>query len=87
VIEEIYRGLPRLGIGECWDCITRSSITTLKPVTSRQDSKSIRRLDNVVATPHIRHVSLELYLIFYQDTVANTAEWLGRSFQKPNLKS
>ena len=33
--------LPQPGIGECWDCITRSSIATLKPVASRRDSKSI----------------------------------------------
>jgi phosphoglycerate dehydrogenase-like enzyme len=38
----------------------------------------LRRLDNVVATPHIGYVSRDLYRIFYQDTVANIAEWLGR---------
>jgi len=37
-----------------------------------------RRLDNVIATPHIGYVSRDLYLVFYQDTVANVAGWLGR---------
>ncbi len=38
----------------------------------------LRKLDNVHATPHIGYVSRDLYRIFYQDTVANIAEWLGR---------
>lgn len=38
----------------------------------------LRKLDNVLATPHIGYVSRDLYRIFYQDTVANIAEWLGR---------
>jgi phosphoglycerate dehydrogenase-like enzyme len=37
-----------------------------------------RRLDNVIATPHIGYVSRDLYRVFYQDTVANIAGWLGR---------
>jgi phosphoglycerate dehydrogenase-like enzyme len=37
----------------------------------------LRKLDNVLATPHIGYVSRDLYRIFYQDTVANIAEWLG----------
>jgi phosphoglycerate dehydrogenase-like enzyme len=37
-----------------------------------------RHLDNVIATPHIGYVSRELYRVFYQDTVANIAGWLGR---------
>ena len=37
-----------------------------------------RRLDNVIATPHIGYVSRDLYRLFYQDTVANVAGWLGR---------
>ena len=37
-----------------------------------------RRLDNVTATPHIGYVSRDLYSVFYQDTVANIAYWLGR---------
>jgi phosphoglycerate dehydrogenase-like enzyme len=38
----------------------------------------LRKLDNVLATPHIGYVSRDLYRIFYRDTVANIAEWLGR---------
>ena len=37
-----------------------------------------RRLDNVIATPHIGYVSRDLYRVFYQDTVANIEGWLGR---------
>jgi phosphoglycerate dehydrogenase-like enzyme len=35
-----------------------------------------RRLDNVLATPHIGYVARGLYEIFYRDTVANIAAWL-----------
>jgi phosphoglycerate dehydrogenase-like enzyme len=38
----------------------------------------LRQLDNLVATPHIGYVSRDLYRVFYQDTVANIAEWLQR---------
>jgi phosphoglycerate dehydrogenase-like enzyme len=38
----------------------------------------LRQLDNVVTTPHIGYVSRDLYRVFYQDTVANIAEWLQR---------
>jgi phosphoglycerate dehydrogenase-like enzyme len=37
-----------------------------------------RRLDNLIATPHIGYVSRDLYRVFYQDTVANIAGWLNR---------
>jgi phosphoglycerate dehydrogenase-like enzyme len=37
-----------------------------------------RELNNVIATPHIGYVSRDLYRVFYQDTVANIADWLGR---------
>jgi phosphoglycerate dehydrogenase-like enzyme len=37
-----------------------------------------RRLENVLATPHIGFVSRELYRIFYQDTVDNIAHWLDK---------
>jgi phosphoglycerate dehydrogenase-like enzyme len=37
-----------------------------------------RRLENVVATPHIGFVSRELYRTFYQDTVNNIAKWLEK---------
>ena len=39
---------------------------------------SFRRLNNVIATPHIGYVSRDLYRVFYQNTVANIAGWLGR---------
>ena len=38
-----------------------------------------RRLENLLATPHIGFVSRELYLTFYQDTVDSIAKWLNRS--------
>lgn len=36
----------------------------------------LRQLDNLIATPHIGYVSRELYRVFYQDVVANIANWL-----------
>ena len=39
----------------------------------------LRQLDNVIATPHIGYVSRELYRVFYQDVVANIADWLRRN--------
>ena len=35
----------------------------------------LRQLDNVIATPHIGYVSRELYRVFYQEVVANIANW------------
>ncbi len=35
-----------------------------------------RRMDRVLATPHIGYVSRDLYERFYRDTVANIAAWL-----------
>ncbi len=35
-----------------------------------------RRLDNVLATPHIGYVSRGLYNTFYEDTVSNIGQWL-----------
>ena len=35
-----------------------------------------RRLDNVLATPHIAYVSQGLYKTFYEDTVSNIRKWL-----------
>jgi phosphoglycerate dehydrogenase-like enzyme len=35
-----------------------------------------RKLENVLATPHIGYVSRRLYEIFYRDTVTNIAAWL-----------
>jgi phosphoglycerate dehydrogenase-like enzyme len=37
-----------------------------------------RRLDKLLATPHIGYVSRALYQRFYGDTVANILEWLDR---------
>ena len=46
-----------------------------------------RRLDNVIATPHIGYVSRDLYRVFYQDAVANIAGWLGkRAFMSDPLR-
>ena len=41
----------------------------------------LRQLENVIATPHIGYVSRELYRVFYQDVVANIANWLHRKRQ------
>jgi phosphoglycerate dehydrogenase-like enzyme len=35
-----------------------------------------RRLDNVLATPHIGYVAKDLYRTFYGDTAAAVAAWL-----------
>jgi phosphoglycerate dehydrogenase-like enzyme len=37
----------------------------------------LRRLDNVLATPHIGYVSEELYRTFYGDAAASIAAWLN----------
>ena len=37
-----------------------------------------RRLENVVATPHIGYMSRELCRTFYEGTVENIAKWLGK---------
>jgi phosphoglycerate dehydrogenase-like enzyme len=39
-------------------------------------SHPFRRLDNLLATPHIGYVSDGLYRTFYEDTVANIRAWL-----------
>jgi phosphoglycerate dehydrogenase-like enzyme len=39
-------------------------------------SHPFRKLENVLATPHIGYVSRGLYQTFYQDTVANIRAWL-----------
>jgi len=35
-----------------------------------------RKLDNVLATPHIGYVTEDLYRTFYGDAAANIATWL-----------
>ncbi|MEA3151573.1 MAG: hypothetical protein QOD56_2512, partial [Gammaproteobacteria bacterium] len=35
-----------------------------------------RKIDNLLATPHVGYVSHELYRRFYGDTVSNILEWL-----------
>jgi phosphoglycerate dehydrogenase-like enzyme len=39
-------------------------------------SHPFRKLDNVLATPHIGYVSQGLYKTFYEDTVSNIRKWL-----------
>jgi phosphoglycerate dehydrogenase-like enzyme len=39
-------------------------------------SHPFRRLDNVLATPHVGYVSHGLYKTFYEDTVSNIRQWL-----------
>jgi phosphoglycerate dehydrogenase-like enzyme len=38
-----------------------------------------RKLENVLATPHIGYVTEDLYRTFYGDAAANIAKWLGAS--------
>jgi phosphoglycerate dehydrogenase-like enzyme len=38
-----------------------------------------RSLDNMLATPHLGYVSLNLYQTFYGDTVKNIVAWLDGS--------
>jgi phosphoglycerate dehydrogenase-like enzyme len=42
-------------------------------------SHPFRRLENVLATPHVGYVSEELYRTFYGDVVANISAWLDRN--------
>jgi phosphoglycerate dehydrogenase-like enzyme len=46
----------------------------------------LRQLDNLIATPHIGYVSRELYRVFYQDVVANIANWMHRNRSNPSEK-
>ena len=39
-------------------------------------SHPFRKLDNVLATPHIGYVSQGLYKTFYEDAVSNIRKWL-----------
>jgi phosphoglycerate dehydrogenase-like enzyme len=42
---------------------------------------AFRRLQNVIATPHLGFVSERLYRMFYEDTVSNIKTWLVRNAQ------
>jgi phosphoglycerate dehydrogenase-like enzyme len=42
-----------------------------------------RRLDNILATPHIGYVSQGLYKTFYEDTVSNIRKWLDMNIPPP----
>jgi phosphoglycerate dehydrogenase-like enzyme len=42
-------------------------------------SHPFRRLENVLATPHVGYVTEGLYRTFYGDVVANISAWLDRS--------
>lgn len=42
-----------------------------------------RKLDNVLATPHIGYVTEDLYRTFYGDAAANIARWLETSASNP----
>jgi phosphoglycerate dehydrogenase-like enzyme len=39
----------------------------------------LRSLDNVVATPHIGYVAEQVYRVFYGESAAKIARWLGQS--------
>jgi phosphoglycerate dehydrogenase-like enzyme len=41
-----------------------------------QADHPFRKLDNVLATPHIGYVTEDLYRTFYGDAAANIAAWL-----------
>ena len=42
-------------------------------------SHPFRRLENVLATPHVGYVTEDLYRTFYGDVVAHISAWLDRS--------
>jgi phosphoglycerate dehydrogenase-like enzyme len=37
----------------------------------------LRKMNNVIATPHIGYVTEETYRVFYRDTVKAIQEWLN----------
>ncbi|GLQ51805.1 D-2-hydroxyacid dehydrogenase family protein [Dyella flava] len=43
-----------------------------------EPTNPLRTLGNVLATPHIGYVTLEMYQTFYGDTVRNIVEWLDQ---------
>ena len=46
-------------------------------------SHPFRRLENVLATPHVGFVTDKLYRTFYGDVVANVTAWLNRTHVRP----
>jgi phosphoglycerate dehydrogenase-like enzyme len=42
-----------------------------------------RKLENILATPHIGYVTEDLYRIFYGDTANNIAKWLEVNATSP----
>ena len=60
-----------------YNAVSREGTRVSGQVEAQSRAEAFRKLDNVLATPHIGYVSRDLYRIFYQDTVANIAEWLG----------
>jgi phosphoglycerate dehydrogenase-like enzyme len=46
-------------------------------------SHPFRRLENVLATPHVGYVTEKLYRTFYGDVVAHISAWLDRSHGEP----
>jgi phosphoglycerate dehydrogenase-like enzyme len=40
------------------------------------ESHAFRRLENVLATPHVGYVAQDLYRTFYEDTVKNITQWI-----------
>jgi phosphoglycerate dehydrogenase-like enzyme len=46
-----------------------------------------RRLDNVLATPHIGYVGEDLYRTFYGDTAAAVASWLDEMADRTRSRS
>ena len=49
-------------------------VFTIEPLPA---DHPFRRLDNVLATPHIGYVAEDLYRTFYRDTAAAVTAWLG----------
>ncbi|MGY0572507.1 NAD(P)-dependent oxidoreductase [Bradyrhizobium sp. RDM12] len=46
-----------------------------------------RKLDDVLATPHIGYVTEELYRVFYGDAAANIARWLENNAPRFQAKA
>ncbi|MDB5111412.1 MAG: hydroxyacid dehydrogenase [Mucilaginibacter sp.] len=48
---------------------------------------AFRKMNNVLATPHIGYVTEETYKVFYEDTVKNIQEWLDAVGERTHLQS